>query len=226
VSIVIPTLEEAHGIEETIKRIPIEELKRMGLDIEVIVVDGGSMDGTREIAEKLSAKVVLEPRRGYGRAYKTGFSHARGAIIVTLDGDGSYPSELIPALIKFLVEKGFDFITTERMAERGSMGALRRLGNTWLSLTARALFKIDLRDSQSGMWVFRRDVLKYIMPNNDGMGFSEEIKIRAFLSVKSIEVPIPYRKRRGKSKLKPFKDGISNLIYLFILWFKLRSAGR
>lgn len=224
ISIVIPTLNEVEGIRKTIEEIPVKELENDGFSCEILVVDGGSTDGTVEIAKRLGAKVIIEPKRGYGRGYKTGFRHATGDIIVTLDGDGSYPSKYIPKLIKILIENDYDFITTNRFAymEPLSMSFLHKVGNKFLTYLVKALFNININDSQSGMWVFKRDILKHMMLESDGMSFSEEIKIKAFLNAKCTEIPIPYRKRLGKPKLKTFRDGISNLIYLFILWFKLR----
>jgi glycosyltransferase involved in cell wall biosynthesis len=224
VSIVIPTLNEAKGIVETIAKIPLEELRRRGFDCEVIVVNGGSTDGTVEVAKSLGVKVVIEPRRGYGRAYKTGFTHAKGDIIVALDGDASYPSELIPKLIELLVDKELDFITTDRFASApSSMKLLNRIGNLILSSTTRLLFKINLRDSQSGMWVFRRHLLRRVMPGSEGMPFSEEIKINAFHRTKrAAEVPIPYRERVGARKLRMFRDGLMNLLYLLKLFVRTR----
>ena len=226
VSIVIPTLNEAYGIKKTIERIPIDELKDMGYDCEIIVVDGGSTDGTIEIAKSLGAKVIMEHRRGYGRAYKTGLSHVKGDIIITLDGDGSYPSEYIPKLIRILEMTGADFITVNRFRFMGehAMGTLRRIGNFILSLITRLLFHIEIKDTQSGMWVFRKYVLKKIMPRSNGMPFSEEIKIRAFLNVgKCLEVAGPYYKRFGESKLNALRDGIENLIYLLRLFIQIRK---
>jgi len=228
ISIVIPTLNERDGIIETIRRIPVRYVELMGYKCEIIVVDGGSTDGTREVAGRLGAKVILEPKRGYGRAYKTGFLHATGDIIITLDSDGSYPSEYIPRLAKLLDTGMYDFITTNRFAfmESGAMSFIHKIGNKVLTLIARILFNIDIEDSQSGMWVFRRAVLNSIMPESNDMRFSEEIKIRAFLRVRSIEVPIPYRKRIGKPKLRTLRDGISNLVHLLILWIKLCRDSR
>jgi hypothetical protein len=228
ISIVIPTLNEIEGIKKTIKKVPIKELERLGYACEILIVDGGSTDGTTEVARGLGARVIIEPSRGYGRAYKTGFLRSMGDFIVTLDGDGSYPSEHIPKLLRYLTEGGYDFVTTNRFVymEPKGMSLAHKVGNKVLTLLTRVLFGIDLEDSQSGMWVFKRDVLRYIMPDSDGMSFSEEIKVRAFLNVKAVEIPVPYRKRLGKPKLKGLRDGISNLTYLFVLWLKLCLSGR
>ncbi|MHC1627405.1 MAG: glycosyltransferase family 2 protein [Candidatus Nezhaarchaeales archaeon] len=227
ISIVIPTLNEAEGIRETISRIPMEKLKNAGFEVEIIVVDGGSRDGTDRIAKELGARVIYEPRRGYGRAYKTGFSAATGNIIVTLDGDASYPPEVIPQLVKLMLDNNLDFITTQRIPEPGSMSLINRFGNYVLSLITRILFRINLKDSQSGMWVIRKDALKDIMPRSDGMEFSEEIKIKAYLCGKKVyEHPIQYRKRVGKPKLRRFRDGLRNLVYLFVIYVRSHMGRR
>ena len=193
----------------------------MDFDCEVIVVDGCSTDGTRERARELGARVILEPRRGYGRAYKTGFDAAEGDIIVTFDGDFTYPVSLVPRLVEDMVKNGVEFITTNRLdaLEPGAMSFLRKFGNYVLSLWVRLLFSVRLRDSQSGMWVIKKDALNRILPDSDEMAFSEEIKIKAFKSCKCAEIPITYRKRVGKSKITAAQDGIRNFLHLLQLRF-------
>ena len=227
VSIVIPTLNEASGIRKTIDSIPVETLRKMGFDTEIIVVDGGSTDGTDRIVKELGARVVYEFRRGYGRAYKTGFNEARGDIIVTLDGDGSYPSEYMPQLIKFLIENELDMVIGQRIPEQGAMSKINALGNYILTMVIRMLFRIDVKDSQSGMWLIKKDVLKDIMPRGNGMEFSEEIKIKACLCGNRVrEFPVPYRKRLGKVKLRRFRDGIRNLLYIFVIFLRSHFGKR
>jgi len=221
VSFVIPTLNEEKGIVSTLSELPLKELEDMGFLCEVVVVDGGSLDGTRENAERLGARVVVEPRRGYGRAYKTGFGVAKGDILVAFDGDFSYPPSVVPMIVGVVVKDGVDFVTTDRfgLMEDDAMDFLRRFGNWVLSFLVRFLFGVGLRDSQSGMWVIRRNVLGRIMPRSDGMAFSEEIKIRAFKSCKTMEVPIHYRRRVGESKITTVLDGLRNLFYILRLKF-------
>jgi glycosyltransferase involved in cell wall biosynthesis len=184
---------------------------------EVIVVDTDSKDRTREIAAQRGAVVVDEPRRGYGRAYKTGFEKATGEYIATLDADMTYPASDIPGLLDMLESKGLDFITTNRFAsmEKGAMGAKHRFGNWVLSLTTRILFRVRVRDSQSGMWVFRKAILDRLDLRSDAMSLSEEIKIEAFRKSRVAEVPITYKVRVGDVKLSSWNDGFGNLKYLF-----------
>jgi len=214
-SVIIPAMNEERSIG-----LVINDVKN-ALDgkraYEIIVVDTDSRDLTRDIAVGHGAVVVDEPRRGYGRAYKTGFDKATGEIIATLDADMTYPAADIPRLADLLEDKGLDFITTNRFAgmERGAMPAKHRFGNWVLSTTARILFRVKLRDSQSGMWVFRKDVLPKLELVSDGMSMSEELKIEAFGKLRAAEVPITYKPRIGEAKLRSWKDGTSNLRYLF-----------
>jgi hypothetical protein len=219
VSIVIPVLNEEKAIAKTIGEIPLKELEEMGYKCEILVVDGGSTDKTREVARKCGARVIVEPRPGYGVAYKTGFANARGGIIVTLDGDFSYPARFIPQLVRLLENGKYDFISTNRLENftKGSMPRVHLLGNKLLTYFTRVLFSVSLKDSQSGMWVFRRNILDKVVLSSEGMSFSEEIKIVAFSLFKSTEFPIPYRKRIGKQKLRTVIDGLKNLAYLFNL---------
>lgn len=186
-------------------------------EYEVLVVDTNSTDRTREIAASKGAVVVDEPRRGYGRAYKTGFGKATGEVIATLDADLTYPASDIPGLVAMLDSKGLDFITTNRFArmQNGAMSAKHRFGNWVLSTTMRILFRAKLKDSQSGMWVFRKSILPSLTLESDGMSMSEELKAEAFRKVRAAEVPITYRPRIGEVKLSSWKDGLGNLRFLF-----------
>ena len=214
VSVIIPTMNEEKGIG-----LVIDDVKKAlaSRPHEIIVVDTDSKDRTRDIAAQRGAVVVDEPRRGYGRAYKTGFEKATGEFIATLDADMTYPASDIPGLLDMLESKGLDFITTNRFArmEKGAMGAKHRLGNWVLSLTTRVLFRVRLKDSQSGMWVFRRSILGGLELRSDAMSLSEELKIEAFRKVKAAEVPITYKVRVGDVKLSSWNDGFGNLKYLF-----------
>ncbi|MGA1819708.1 MAG: glycosyltransferase family 2 protein [Thermoplasmatota archaeon] len=223
VSVIIPTLNEEESIGQTIDQIPPSD------DQEIMIVDGLSRDRTREIAASKGARIVEEKRRGYGRAYKTGFKAALGDIIVTLDGDTTYPAELIPELVKRLEEEELDFISCDRIrkAEKGAFTTTHALGNWVLKVTMNLLFGMRLNDSQTGMWVFRRKVLKDLTITSDGMPMSEEIKIEAFRNpkVKAKEVSVPYRVRLGEKALNTWKDGFRNEMFLMKKRFRPGSLG-
>jgi len=218
ISIIIPALNEEEGIEGVIRAIPKNELEKMGFDVQILVVDGNSQDRTRELASKAGAEVIIEPRRGYGRAYKTGFAKASGDIIATADADLTYPVEDIPKFVRVLQEENLDFITTNRFAymERDAMSFRNQIGNGVLNLATRLLFRLNLRDSQSGMWVFRKDILDKLLLKSDKMSFSEELKLEAchFAKCRWREMPIQYKARVGKIKLRGWRDGFQNLLYL------------
>ena len=217
ITIVLPTLNEEHGIGGTIDAIPIPLLRKMGYETEILIVDGNSIDRTAEIARSKGARIVIEKRKGYGRAYKTGFERSSGDIIVTADADMTYPMDHIPELLDTLENKKLDFITTNRFGrmEGDAMKFSHKMGNITLSFFFRMLFRIKVKDSQSGMWVFRKKILESLKLESDGMPFSEEIKIEAWRYGQCLEVPIAYKERAGVVKLNTFRDGIKNLIFLF-----------
>jgi glycosyltransferase involved in cell wall biosynthesis len=215
VSVVIPTMNEEKSVGLVIEE--VRDAFAGKREIEILVVDTDSKDRTREIATSLGAVVIDEPRRGYGRAYRTGFEKARGDVIATLDADMTYPAHDLPGLVEMLDSEQVDFITTNRFArmEKGAMKAKHRIGNWVLSSASRLLFRVKIRDSQSGMWVFRKSLLDAIELESFGMAMSEEIKIEAFTKARAVEVPITYRLRIGEVKLNSWSDGIGNLKFLF-----------
>lgn len=101
--------------------------------------------------------------------------------------------------------------------DKNAMSPRNIFGNSVLNLTTRLFFRINLKDSQSGMWVFRKDILGHLKLSSDKMAFSEELKIEAchFTKYRWREVPIEYRARVGKVKLSGWRDGLQNLCYLF-----------
>ena len=218
ISIVIPALNEEEGIEKTIGAIPRKELEGMNYEVQIIVVDNDSQDGTGELAKKAGAEVIFERRRGYGSANKAGFHYASGDIIAAADADASYPVEDIPRLVKLLEIGDLDFVTTDRftLLEKGVMPFRNRVGNKILTLAMRLLFRIDIKDSQSGMWVFRKSLLDRMVLKFDTMAFSEELKVEAcyFSKARWREVPIKYRARLGEVKLRGWRDGFGNLCRL------------
>lgn len=219
ITVVVPALNEESGIGLVLDEVPRKELEEAGYDVELLVIDGESVDRTREIAREKGARVVIEPRKGYGRAYKTGFEVAEGDIIVTGDADTTYPFDRLPEYLRVFEREKLDFLTTNRFAnlEAGAMSAKHRLGNWVLSQTTRLLFMVDVKDSQSGMWILRRSILPKLKLTSDGMPLSEEIKIEAFRQsgFRVREIPIEYRVRVGDVKLSSWRDGYRNLQFLF-----------
>ena len=218
ISLVIPALNEKDGIEKTVRAVPKFELENMGYAVQVLVVDNNSNDGTGELARNAGAEVVHEPVRGYGSAFQAGFANAAGDVIVTADADATYPLEDIPRLVKILEDENLDFVTTNRfgLMVDGAMSFRNKVGNAVLSTTMAILFQINVKDSQSGMWIFKRDLLKKLVLTSN-TPLSQEIKIEAFHFAKCRwkEVPIKYKPRAGKVKLGGWKVGFGNLLHLF-----------
>jgi hypothetical protein len=210
ISAVIPCYNEQDGIREVMGRMP------EAVD-EVVVVDNNCTDRTAEVARSLGAVVVAESTPGYGAAYKRGLRAATKDLIVTLDGDGTYPPEEIPRLVGELVDRGWDFLSASRfpLTDPRAMHLSNRLGNWVLTAAAAVLYRTPIRDSQSGMWVFKRAVLERLRLTSDGMPFSEEIKLEALLrGLEFGEVHIPYGARVGEVKLQKWRDGWLNLTFL------------
>jgi glycosyltransferase involved in cell wall biosynthesis len=211
VTVVIPCLNEEQGIEQVLKCMP-------AFVDEVIVVDNGSTDRTSEVARAFGAKVIREDVRGYGRSYRRGFAGATGELIVTLDGDHSYPVDALSYLLEAFLHLDVDFLNASRFPIRDpkAMSFKHKLGNLILSLAMSLLYFRWVRDSQSGMWVFRRSILNEFELESDGMAFSEEIKIEALKRrhIRFQEISIQYSSRLGEVKLNPWRDGFYNLFFL------------
>lgn len=205
VSVVIPTMNEAANLPHVLSQIPD--------DYEVIVVDGGSTDGTMEVARTLrpSAIVMRQSGHGKGDALFSGFAAAHGEIIVTLDGDGSQRASEIQNFIDALCG-GADFAKGSRMLNDGGSADLTRLrgaGNWALGTAANILHGTTLTDITYGFNAFWRDCLPYVI--NDSSGFEGEtiMCIRAARAGLKITEVACYEDRRihGQSNLRTFRDG-------------------
>jgi len=211
ITVIIPCLNEEQGIGKILRAMP-------EFVDEVIVVDNNSTDRTAQVAQDLGAKVIREEVRGYGRSYKRGFAAATGDLMVTLDGDHSYPVDALSYLIEAFLHLDVDFLNASRfpVRDRKAMSFKHKLGNLVLSLAMSMLYLRWVRDSQSGMWVLRRSIIDRMQLESDGMAFSEEIKIEALKSsrIRFGEISIQYSSRLGEIKLNPWRDGFYNLFFL------------
>ena len=217
VSVVIPCLNEAESIAQcvtTAQRV----LDEHALSGEVVVVDNGSTDGSATLAQLAGARVVEEPRRGYGSAYLAGFAAARGDYIVMIDADLTYDFEEIPRFVREL-DAGAELVMGNRMqaVQPGAMSMLSRIGNPILSGFLNFLFRTPVGDAHCGMRALRRDVLPTLQLQATGMELASEMVIRAARGGLEIrELPIALHPREGESKLSPFRDGWRHLRLMLV----------
>ena len=199
VSVIIPTHNEAQAIERVLADIPAD------LTTEVIVVDSNSNDGTPEIAARMGARVVQEPRRGYGQACLTGLATANSPdVVVFLDGDYSdRPSEL-PILLAPIIEGRADISLGSRLQKQRSAGALpwhQVFGNRLAARLIRLLYGLDISDL-GPFRAGRADVLHALALEETSYGWAVEMILKGSLAgFRVVEVPVSYYPRIGQSKI-------------------------
>jgi glycosyltransferase involved in cell wall biosynthesis len=218
VSVVIPCLNEEGNIERCVA-LALEVLQESGLSGEVVVADNASEDNSAELAAAAGARVIHEPRRGYGSAYLAGFDAARGRYIVMADADLTYDFREIPRFVEQL-EAGAELVMGDRMdnIHPGAMPWLHRyVGNPVLTGVLNVFFRTGVSDAHCGMRAVRRDVLPRLDLRTTGMEFASEMVIRASKEKLDIrEFPIEYHPRGGESKLSSFRDGWRHLRFLLV----------
>lgn len=234
-SIIIPAFNEEDAIEEIIKRCldAIPKLsEEAGLSrVEVIVVDDGSRDKTRELASKFKdAKLVVHPvNRGYGRALMTGFEAASGDYLSFLDADGTCDPLAFIALCKALESNGADMAVGNRLHGKSEMPFIREVGNRFYAFLISWLSGVSVADTASGMRVFKKELLPRLSPLPSGLHFTPAMTARAAcMGAKIVEVPIPYAERQGQSKLNVIADGFRFLRVILgtiFAYFPLRIFG-
>lgn len=224
-TVIIPALNEEKGIAKVIKSIPIDKLKAIGYDTEIMVIDNGSTDKTNCFAKSNGAKCIVQPVRGYGNAYKAGFANAEGDIVATGDADCTYPFDILPEVILMMERKKLNFVNTNRLhnVHKENMHWTHRFGNWFLLTICKILWRgYPFKDSQSGMWIFKRSILKKLHIKSSGMPFSQELKIEAYKKgFKCGEFDITYGARVGEVKLRGLRDAIGNTVHLFVKKFHL-----
>jgi glycosyltransferase involved in cell wall biosynthesis len=218
VSVVIPCLNEEGNIEHCV-RAALDVMAEHEIPGEVIVADNASEDASASLAAGAGARVVYEPRRGYGSAYLAGFAVARGRYIVMADADLTYDFREIPRFVEHL-EQGAELVMGDRMdnIHPGAMPWLHRyVGNPVLTTVLNIFFHTGVSDAHCGMRALRRDVLDRLDLRATGMEFASEMVIRASKEKLDIrEFPIEYHPRGGSSKLSSFRDGWRHLRFLLV----------
>ena len=210
ISIILPARNEELTIGKVIDEIPRQALEREGYQVDVLVVDNNSSDRTKQIAQEKAATVIVEQRRGKGRAMRAAFRKVEADYIFMLDADYTYPATYIPEMVKIL--KHFPVVIGSRLKgqrEKGAMRQLNLIGNHLLTWLANILYQTKISDLCTGYWGFRREVIQNISLTAEG--FQLEAEILTQLAKKGYviaEIPIYYRQREGKAKLAGLKDGI------------------
>jgi glycosyltransferase involved in cell wall biosynthesis len=199
VSVVIPTHNEAQAIERVLADLPSD------LTTEVIIVDSNSTDGTPEIAARMGARVIQEPRRGYGRACLTGLAAANSPdVVVFLDGDYSDRPAELPNLLAPIIEGHADVTLGSRLHSQKSVDALpwhQVFGNRLAAGLIRLLYGLKITDL-GPFRAARADVLRALSLEETTYGWAVEMILKGALAgFRVVEVPVSYHPRIGKSKI-------------------------
>lgn len=215
VSVVIPTLNEAGNILEAVTTIQND----LAYPKEIIVVDGNSTDGTIEIVKDTNfCRLIIEPRRGYGLALRTGMKNAKGNIIVMVDGDGTYEVRHINRMLDKMVEKDVDMVLATRMYDPNkAMGLMNFLGNKLITWFFDFFYSQFLSDTQSGFRAISHEAINNVKLTEDDMAYATEMLIKfAVEGYNMVEVPTTYKARKyGRPKLRRFKSGIEIFSTIF-----------
>jgi len=221
VSVVMPCLNEAESVGICVTK-ALEGLRRTGLSGEVVVVDNGSTDASAEVATHAGARVVHQPERGYGRAYRMGFDEARGRFIVMGDSDDTYDFTELSKLVQPLTTGECDYVLGSRFGGEILKGAMpwshRYIGNPILTGVLNRFFGLRSSDAHSGMRAFTKEAIDRMALCCEGMEFASEIVVKAGRAkLRVTEVPITYHPRIGDSKLKGVRDAWRHLRFMLIL---------
>ena len=223
-SLVIPALNEAESLDRVLPELK-KALVALGPTNEIIVVDGGSRDGTHEIVRKHGARLVSQTLPGFGGAYRAGFAQARGEYVLTLDADGSHN----PAFLKDLwsARGAGDVVIASRYVDGGAaeMPGWRLALSRALNITFGRGLSLPVHDLSSGFRLYRQAVLRELDLKATDFDVLEEILIRALAAGYRVhEVPFRYRARlAGRSHARLFKFAISYLRTFVAMW-RLRNS--
>lgn len=207
VTVVIPARDEERGITVTLEALREVE-PQLGMPLEILVIDDGSTDATRQIAESAGARVISHPQSGgYGRSLKTGIENARHELIAITDADGTYPIEELPTLLDRAAH--FDMVVGARTGPRYRQ-ALRSPAHAAFLLLTNFVTGTWIPDPNSGLRVFRRSqVLPLLDRLPNGFSFTTTITLVLTLEGKFVGFhPIAYRARIGRSKVRYVRDAV------------------
>jgi dolichol-phosphate mannosyltransferase len=226
-TIIIPALNEAGNIGPLVTRCRAT-IAQLGVQAEILVVDGGSRDGTVEEATQAGGRVIPQEGRGYGGALRTGFRAARGRQVQTMDSDLSHEPEVIASL--WSARDRADIVIASRYVPGGGaeMPWFRAVLSRILNVTFTTAFRLPLHDISSGFRLYRRSVLDRLTFHASDFDVLEEILILIYNAGGTItEVPFQYRPRQaGKSHAKLFKFGLAYSRTFYAMWKLRRGRSR
>jgi len=213
ISIILPCRNEQEALPFCLQQIK-KVILQYNLSAEVIVSDS-SKDNSPLIAKQENVELIKHDLAGYGRAYLEAFKHAKGKYLFMADADCSYDFNEIPNFIHQL-ENGYDLVIGNRFSGNIQKNAMpwanRHIGTPLLSLMLKVFFGAKITDSQSGMRAIKKDSLEKLTLQTEGMEFASEMIAKAIKNnLKIKEIPIHYYKRRGRSKLRPFRDALQHV---------------
>lgn len=234
-SIVIPAYNEELAVAAILRQCLEARAaitRETGLSpVEVVLVDDGSRDKTRDIADTFKeARLISHPvNKGYGAALMTGFSNAAGDYLGFLDADGTCDPLAFIGLYKALQREKADMAVGNRLHEGSKMPKVREAGNRLYAGVISWLTGVPVRDSASGMRLFSRHLLPRLRPLPTGLHFTPAMTARAAcMGARIVEERIPYANRQGSSKLNVVSDGLRFLgviLGIIFAYFPLRLFG-
>src|SRR3989442_2585620 len=223
-SLILPALNEAQNLDRVLHELK-KALAALGPTHEVIVVDGGSYEGTQEIVRKHEVRLVPQKLPGFGGAYRAGFEQARGEYVLTLDADGSHDPAFVGDLWAARLQG--DVVIASRYVPGGAadMPGWRRLLSRVLNITFRRGLSLPVDDLSSGFRLYRAGVFRELKLAAGDFDVLEEILIRALAAgYRVVEVPFRYRARvAGRSHARLFQFAVSYLRTFVAMW-RLRNS--
>ena len=212
-SLIIPCFNEALAVKKTLDE--IFDVFGDKTDFEIIAVDDGSSDETLAILQEIASQTPVlrlfqnKANKGYGASLKRGISEAQSEIIVITDADGTYPASSIPQLLNEL--KNCDMAIGARIGSKVEVPLIRRPAKWLLLLYARWMARADIKDLNSGLRCFRRkDAIRFFSLLPDGFSFTSTITLSMHVNGMRVSyLPINYRKRLGKSSIRPIRDTLA-----------------